>query len=85
MIVACVACLLFILAFSLLYAILYRPLYSQPFPGEIVDVISSVSNIRLAELERWVSEEMSDLMGVNAGAILDRVTPRKRGDAAEEN
>jgi hypothetical protein len=22
---------------------------------------------------------------VNAGAILDRVTPRKRGDAAEEN
>src|SRR5580765_3704316 len=23
--------------------------------------------------------------GVNAGAILDRVTPRRRGDAAEEN
>jgi hypothetical protein len=22
---------------------------------------------------------------VNAGAILDRITPRKRGDAAEEN
>jgi hypothetical protein len=71
MIVACVACLLLALAFSLLYFALYRPLYSHPYPGEIVDVIPAVSTINLLELERWVSEEMSDLM-------VHKLTPREQ-------
>jgi len=78
MIVACAACLLLILAFLLLYFILYRPLYSQPFPGEMLDVIAAVSNIRLVELERWVSEEMSDLMATKLTPRELRMARRRR-------
>jgi hypothetical protein len=74
MIVTCIGSLLLVLAFSLLYFALYRPLYSHPYPGEIVDVIPAVSTINLFELERWVSEEMSDLMA-------QKLTPREQRKA----
>jgi hypothetical protein len=74
MIVTCIGGLLLAWAFSLLYFALYRPLYSHPYPGEIVDVIPAVLTINLLELERWVSEEMSDLMA-------QKLTPREQRKA----
>jgi hypothetical protein len=72
-----VACTVYVVAFAiflLIYFGIYRPLYSYPFPGEIADVIPAVSSIRLAELERWVSEEMCDLMA-------QKLTPREQRKA----
>src|SRR6185437_876777 len=69
-----IACAVYVVAFAiflLIYFGIYRPLYSYPFPGEIADVIPAVSSIRLAELERWVSEEMCDLMA-------QKLTPREQ-------
>ncbi len=74
MIVPCAACVLIVLGFLLFYFAIYRPLYSHPYPGELVDVIPMVSNVRLVELERLVSEEMSDLM-------IRTLTPREQRKA----
>jgi hypothetical protein len=78
MIVTCIASLLLVLAFSLLYLALYRPLYAHPYPGEIVDVIPAVSTINLSELERWVSEEMSELMAQTLTPRGQRMASRRR-------
>lgn len=78
MIISCVAFLLLVLALSLLYFAIYRPLYHHPFPGEIVDVIPAVSAVSLAELERWVSEEMSDLMAQRLTLREQRLARRRR-------
>lgn len=78
MIISCVAFLLLVLALSLLYFAIYRPLYYHPFPGEIVDVIPAVSAVSLAELERWVSEEMSDLMAQRLTLREQRLARRRR-------
>lgn len=78
MIISCVAFLLLVLALSLLYFAIYRPLYCHPFPGEIVDVIPVVSAVSLAELERWVSEEMSDLMAQRLTLREQRLARRRR-------
>lgn len=60
------------------YFAIYRPLHSHPYPGEIVDVIPAVSSIRLVELERWVSEEMSDLMAQKLTPKELRLAMRRR-------
>lgn len=78
MIVTCIGGLLLAWAFSLLYFALYRPLYSHPYPGEIVDVIPAVLTINLLELERWVSEEMSDLMAQKLTPREQRIARRRR-------
>jgi hypothetical protein len=78
MILTCIASVLLALAFSLLYFALYRPLYSHPYPGEIVDVIPAVSTVGLAELERWVSEEMSNLMAQRLTPKEQRMASRRR-------
>jgi hypothetical protein len=39
----------------------------------------------MAGLDVTKKAEIYHILYVNAGAILDRVTPRQRGDAAEEN
>lgn len=68
---AVAAYLLLISFFSLIYFGLYRPLHSHPYPGELADVISAVSSVRLVELERVVSEEMSV-------RIAETLTPREQ-------
>jgi hypothetical protein len=70
-VVFCVLCLLAISFFLLMYLGFYRPLFSHPYPGELVDVISAVSNVRLSELERLVSEEMS-------ARIAETLSPREQ-------
>jgi hypothetical protein len=70
-VVFCVLCLLGISIFSVIYFGFYRPLFSHPYPGELADVISAVVNVRLVELERIVSEEMS-------ARIAETLTPREQ-------
>lgn len=74
----CVLCLLAISCFSLVYFGLYRPLYSDPYPGDLVDMIPAVLNVRLAELERWVSEEMSVLLVGTLSPREQRLARRRR-------
>lgn len=74
MIVACAAYLVAFVIFLLIYFGFYRPLFCQHFPGEINDLISVVPSIPLVELERWVSEEMSDLM-------VRKLTPKEQRKA----
>jgi hypothetical protein len=69
---------LLISSFSLIYFGFYRPLFSHPYPGEFNDVIPAVSNIRLAELERWVSEEMSTLIAGTLSPREQRLARRRR-------
>lgn len=78
MIVICIACLLLALAFVVLYLALYRPLYSHPYPGELLDVIPAVWSMNLAELERWVSEEMSKLLAQKLTPRGQRMAERRR-------
>ena len=78
MIVTVVACLLSALIFALLYIALYRPLYSHPYPGEIIDVIPAASSVSLAELERWVSEELSTIMARRLTPREQRLASRRR-------
>jgi hypothetical protein len=77
MIVPCVAVLLVGSFFAVVYLAIYRPLFSQPYPGEILDTIGVVANVRLTELELWVSKEMSD-------RITERLTPREQRIARRE-
>lgn len=70
--------ILAILVLLAVYLTVYRPLHSYPFPGELVDVITEVSNISLAELERWVSQEMSDLMAQKLTPREQRIARRRR-------
>ena len=62
MIAPCAAYLVALFLFLLIYFGIYRPLFSCPYPGEIGDLIAAVQNVRFAELDRLLSEEMSDLM-----------------------
>ena len=77
MIVPCIAFVLVGIFFSVAYLAFYRPLHSRPYPGQILDVIPVVANVNLAELERWVSQEMSD-------QISERLTPREQRLARRE-
>lgn len=70
--------LLAILLLLVCYFAVYRPLHSQPFPGELVDVIPAVSAISLVELERWVSEEMTTLMAQTLTPREQRIARRRR-------
>jgi hypothetical protein len=78
MIVACVLYIVAFLIFLLIYFGIYRPLYSHPFPGELEDVIPAVTTINLVELERWVSEQMSDLMAQKLTPKELRMARRRR-------
>ena len=78
MIVLCAGYLLVILVFALLRYTVYRPLYSHPCPGELADVISAVSNVRLVELERIVSEKMSALIAETLSPREQRLAKRNR-------
>ena len=71
MIVASVLYAVAFLVFLLIYFGIYRPLFSHSFPGDMIDVIPAVSTVGLAELGRWVSEEMSSFMA-------QRLTPREQ-------
>lgn len=84
MIIFFVAFLLLVLALSLLYVAVYRPLYSHPFPGEFVDIIPAVSPLSLVELERWVSQEMSDLMAQKLTPREQRIAKRRRRQMISE-
>jgi hypothetical protein len=70
--------------FLLLYFGLYRPLYSQPYPGELADVISAVSNVRLLELERLVSDEMSARIAETLSPREQRLAKRNRSRAISD-
>ncbi|HXC43703.1 MAG TPA: hypothetical protein VNY51_09305 [Candidatus Dormibacteraeota bacterium] len=70
--------------FLLLYFGLYRPLYSHPYPGELADVISAVSNVRLVELERLVSEEMSARIAETLSPREQRLAKRNRSRAISD-
>jgi hypothetical protein len=70
--------LLVILVFALFYYTVYRPLYSRAYPGELADVISAVSNVRLVELERMVSEEMSTRIAETLSPREQRLAKRNR-------
>ena len=78
MIVSCAGYLLAILILSSIYYAIYRPLHSHPYPGELVDVIPAVLNVRLAELERWVSDEMSVLITGTLSPKEQRLARRRR-------
>ena len=77
MIVPYIAFLLLGLVFLLVYLAIYRPLHSRAYPGEIVDAIPAVANVKLRELERWVSQELND-------QIAERLTPREQRIARRE-
>jgi len=77
-------CLLAILTFSLIYFAIYRPLHSHPYPGEFVDVISAVSSVRLVELERVVSEEMSARIAETLSPKEQRLARRRRPHAISD-
>jgi hypothetical protein len=66
------------LLFLVIYFGIYRPLYSAPFPGELLDVIPAVAGIRLAELERYVSEEMTVLMAESLTPREQRIARKRR-------
>jgi hypothetical protein len=70
--------------FLLLYFWLYRPLYSHPYPGELADVISTVSSVRLVELERMVSEEMSARIAETLSPKEQRLAKRNRSRAISD-
>lgn len=70
--------------FLLLYFWIYRPLYSRAFPGELPDVISAVVNVRLVELERMVSEEMSTLIAETLSPREQRLAKRNRSRAISD-
>ena len=70
--------------FLLLYFGLYRPLYSHAYPGELEDVISAVSNVRLVELERLVSEEMSARIEETLSPREQRLAKRNRSRAISD-
>lgn len=78
MIVICAAYGVALLIFVLIYFGIYNPLYSHPFPGDIIDVIPVVSTVNLAELERWVSEEMSNLLSETLTPKEQRMAKRRR-------
>jgi hypothetical protein len=78
MIVLCAGYLLATIFFLLIYCAIYRPLHSYPYPGELVDVIPAVLNVRLAELERWVSDEMSVLIAGTLSPREQRLARRRR-------
>lgn len=63
--------------FLLIYFAVYRPLFSHPDAGDIGDVIAVVQNVRLQELDRLLSEEMSQLM-------LRDLTPSEQRRARRE-
>jgi hypothetical protein len=75
---------LFISFFSLIYFGFYRPLFSHPYPGEFADVISAVSNVRLVELERLVSEEMSARIAETLSPREQRLARRGRRQAISD-
>jgi len=70
--------------FLLLYFWIYRPLYSRAFPGELADVISAVLNVKLVELERMVSEEMSTLIAETLSPREQRLAKRNRSRAISD-
>ena len=64
--------------FVLLYLAIYRPLFSHRDPGEIGDVIAVVQNVRLQELDRLLSDEMSELMSRSVIPTKQRRAQRER-------
>lgn len=84
MIVLCAGYLLVFLLLALFYYTVYHPLYSHPYPGELADVISAVSNVRLVELERLVSEEMSTLISETLTPREQRLAKRNRSRAISD-
>jgi hypothetical protein len=80
----CVLCLLAVSFLALIYFWYYRPLYSRPYPGELIDVISAVVNVRLVELERIVSEEMSTRIAETLSPREQRLARRGRRQAISD-
>ncbi len=78
MVVACASYIIAGLIFLFIYVAFYRPLLSHPYPGDMRDVISAVSAIRLGELERWVSQEMTDFMESTLTPREQRIIRRRR-------
>lgn len=67
--------------FLLIYVGVYRPLFPKRDPGDIGDVIAVVQNVRLQELERLLSDEMSRLMWRDLTESEQRRVQRERGRA----
>jgi hypothetical protein len=83
-VVFCALCVLAISLFSLIYFAVYRPLYSEPYPGELADVISAVSGVRLVEFERLVSQEMSARIAETLSPREQRLARRRRRQAISD-
>lgn len=65
------------MVFLLIYLGIYRPLFPCREPGNIGDVIAVVQNVKLQELERLLSDEMSSL-------LLRDLTPAEQRRAQRE-
>jgi hypothetical protein len=64
--------------FLLIYICIYRPLFSHADPGGIGDVIAITQNLRLQELERLVSTEMTYLISRELSAKRQKKASRER-------
>lgn len=72
-----------IVILGVVYFAVYLPLLSQPYPGDISDVVHMVTNIQMLELENLVSHEMSDRIAKSAAwerRKLTRWRPRAIGE-----
>jgi len=67
-----------VMVFLLIYLGVYRPLFSHRDPGDIGDVIAAVHNVRLQELDRLLSDEMSELMAHSLTPSKQRRAQRGR-------
>lgn len=64
--------------FLLIYLAVYRPLFSHPDPGEIGELIAVLQNVRLQELDRLLSDEMSNLISHDLTLSEQRTARRER-------
>jgi hypothetical protein len=64
--------------FLVIYLGVYRPLFPFRDPGKIGDVIAAVQTVRLQELERLLSDEMSTLMSRDLTPSEQRRAQRER-------
>lgn len=64
--------------FLVIYLGVYRPLFPHRDPGDIGDVIAVVQSVRLQELERLLSDEMSELMSRGLTESEQRRAQRER-------
>jgi hypothetical protein len=67
-----------LLLFVLIYLGIYTPLFSHFDPGEISDVILAVKSVRLREIDRLLSEEMSMLMAHKVAGVRGPIVQLRR-------